>query len=563
MTGLVNASSYTFTVTATNAVDTGPASDPSKAVEPAPTTPGPPANVTATPGNESARVSWDAPSDDGGSQITRYTVTPVTGGSPGGTGAGVGGNPPGTRKKVTGLVNASRYTFTVTATNAVGTGPASAASDEAVPGRRRDLLRYRADDKRPIRGWLAIGLLGAAVVVEVVHASGRWNTPPAHDSAWIATVVLLALALIFAVLWMPIGFSARGRTVPSKSVRRRGALRRTVIVEGVVAVVLAVIWAYAVFGPAHHSFLWFEGRVNFVWTKAWSALAAALIVTGGLLFADGLARLFSTAEHPADFEPDPDKPESEDEQRRENAIAFRTAGLKGAVVGADGLASTSRLMPALWTVALLFAVVLLLLIGRTPHCPKPLPTGFVNRSGVGGSCPARDLAGISRFADQLGKNFPWDYLLLLGFPVGAALAAKWQAITYGDKLRAPTVSGVSKPSPPDPQDIGVKAGLSQVISNDAGQGSLVNAQYLAFTLVTIGFVLLQVVTHPRNGLPVIPTALLVLSGVAVGGYVANRQIVGRTTPQGGSAGDEGSPDVAPGKDLSYELSEPPGVASPW
>jgi hypothetical protein len=336
-----------------------------------------------------------------------------------------------------------------------------------------------------------------------------------------------------------------------------------VIVEGVVAVVLAVIWAYAVFGPAHHRFLWFEGRVNFVWTKAWSALAAALIVTGGLLFAHGLARLFSTAEHPADFEPDPDKPESEDEQRRENAIAFRTAGLKGTVVGADGLASTSRLMPALWTVALLFAVVLLLLIGRTPHCPKPLPSVFVNPSGVGGSCPARDLAGTSRFADQLGKNFPWDYLLLLGFPVGAALAAKWQAITYGDKLRAPTVSGVSKPSPPDPQDIGVKAGLSQVISNDAGQGSLVNAQYLAFTLVTIGFVLLQVVTHPRNGLPVIPTALLVLSGVAVGGYVANRQIVGRTTPQGGSAGDEGSPDVAPGKDLSHELSEPPGVASPW
>jgi hypothetical protein len=99
---------------------------------------------------------------------------------------------------------------------------------------------------------------------------------------------------------------------------------------------------------------------------------------------------------------------SEDEQRREDAIAFRTAGLKGAVVGAVGLASTSRLMPALWTVALLFAAVLLLLVGRTPHCPKPLPSGFVNPSGVGGSCPARDLAGTSRFADQLGKNYPQD-----------------------------------------------------------------------------------------------------------------------------------------------------------
>ena len=82
--GLDSARSYTFTVTATNEADTGPASDPSNAVAPgSPVPPGPPANVTAKPGNESAEVSWDAPSDDGGSQITRYTVTPVTDGPAG------------------------------------------------------------------------------------------------------------------------------------------------------------------------------------------------------------------------------------------------------------------------------------------------------------------------------------------------------------------------------------------------------------------------------------------------------------------------------------------------
>jgi len=121
---------------------------------------------------------------------------------------------------------------------------------------------------------------------------------------------------------------------------------------------------------------------------------------------------------------------------------------------------------------------------------------------------------------------------VLGFPIAAAVVAKWQALNYGERLRAPTVDEATKPSPEKLEDVGTRAGLSQVISNDAGQGSLVNAQYLAFTLVTIGFFLIQVITHPENGLPVIPSALLVLSGVAVVGYVANREITGRTTPQG-------------------------------
>ena len=47
------------------------------------TAPGAPISVTAAAGIKSARVSWTAPSDDGGSQITGYTVTPVTGGAAG------------------------------------------------------------------------------------------------------------------------------------------------------------------------------------------------------------------------------------------------------------------------------------------------------------------------------------------------------------------------------------------------------------------------------------------------------------------------------------------------
>ena len=133
VSGLTNGTAYTFTVTATNAVGTGPASTPSNSITPtAPTAPAAPTAVSATSGNASAQVSWTAPSN-GGSTITSYTVTPFIGATaqPPTT---VTGTPPATSAAVTGLTNGTAYTFTVTATNAIGTGPASAPSNAVTPG---------------------------------------------------------------------------------------------------------------------------------------------------------------------------------------------------------------------------------------------------------------------------------------------------------------------------------------------------------------------------------------------------------------------------------------------
>jgi hypothetical protein len=87
--------------------------------------------VTASAGNASATVSWTAPSN-GGSPITSYTVTPFIGATAQ-TPTVVTGNPPATSTTVTGLTNGTAYTFKVTATNAIGTGPASAASNAVTP----------------------------------------------------------------------------------------------------------------------------------------------------------------------------------------------------------------------------------------------------------------------------------------------------------------------------------------------------------------------------------------------------------------------------------------------
>jgi hypothetical protein len=96
-----------------------------------PTTPSTPTNVTAVAGTGSASVSWTAPSD-GGSQITSYTVTPYLGGVAQ-TATTVTGAPPVTTTTVPNLTDGDSYTFTVTADNAIGSSPPSAASNAVVP----------------------------------------------------------------------------------------------------------------------------------------------------------------------------------------------------------------------------------------------------------------------------------------------------------------------------------------------------------------------------------------------------------------------------------------------
>src|SRR5205814_6620820 len=89
-------------------------------------TPGAPTGVGATAGNASANVTWTAPLNGGGTPIVGFTVT-----SSGGQTASA---PPGSSSAtVSGLTNGTSYTFAVTATNAVGTSPASAPSAPVVP----------------------------------------------------------------------------------------------------------------------------------------------------------------------------------------------------------------------------------------------------------------------------------------------------------------------------------------------------------------------------------------------------------------------------------------------
>ncbi len=90
--------------------------------------PNSPTGITATAGNTQASVTFSAPVDNGGSEITGYTVIS----SPaGGTDSNQGST--NLSHLITGLTNGTAYTFTVTATNAVGASSSSSASNQITP----------------------------------------------------------------------------------------------------------------------------------------------------------------------------------------------------------------------------------------------------------------------------------------------------------------------------------------------------------------------------------------------------------------------------------------------
>jgi putative nucleotidyltransferase with HDIG domain len=93
------------------------------------TVPSAPTGVTVVAGSAQVTVSWSAP-NDGGSPVTSYTVTPYVAGTPQTPSVFAS---TATSQVVGGLSNGTTYTFTVTATNSVGTSSLSSPSVPVTP----------------------------------------------------------------------------------------------------------------------------------------------------------------------------------------------------------------------------------------------------------------------------------------------------------------------------------------------------------------------------------------------------------------------------------------------
>jgi Ca2+-binding RTX toxin-like protein len=132
ISGLTNGTSYSFTVQAVNAAGSSAFSVSSPTVKPV-GTPGAPVQLTPTRGAKGGALTltaaWDAPTSNGGSKVTGYVVTARRMAADGvtvvsSTTATAGAS----ARKLQLTLPAGTYTLTVAATNAFGTGTASAPS---------------------------------------------------------------------------------------------------------------------------------------------------------------------------------------------------------------------------------------------------------------------------------------------------------------------------------------------------------------------------------------------------------------------------------------------------
>lgn len=190
----------------------------------------------------------------------------------------------------------------------------------------------------------------------------------------------------------------------------------------------------------------------------------------------------------------------------------RRRGLKAAVMGQDNRASTSKTQVVLWTAAVVWALIDLLLLARAHP-------------------------GASLFTSAVTTNWRPEYLVLLGLPVAAAATAK-AAVAGANSGQGPATSDPSSKKKvadrlnvqrvyvrdPAPDINGFRAGLAELFTGDDNSVDWGDLQYVVFTLVTLAYFAIQFLAQPANGLPPVPAALLTLMGVSATGYAANKVV---------------------------------------
>jgi hypothetical protein len=246
---------------------------------------------------------------------------------------------------------------------------------------------------------------------------------------------------------------------------------------------------------------------------AWTALliVAALAIVAQVILLWYQARLLTASG---------DAPDQE-------TLAFRRRGLKAAVMGQDGRTSTSKTQVVLWTGAVVWALVDLLLL-------------------------ARAYPGGGLFINAVKTNWHPEYLVLLGLPVAAATTAK--AVVAGANsgkgpatsdpssmakmATGPSVDRVYVRDPISPGVWGFLNGVAELFTGDDDAVAWPDLQYIVFTLITLVYFASQFLAQPSAGLPQVPAALLTLMGVSATGYVANKIVSTKVNTQDVPAGGQ-------------------------
>src|ERR1700691_197717 len=154
------------------------------------------------------------------------------------------------------------------------------------------------------------------------------------------------------------------------------------------------------------------------------------------------------------------------------------------ILGQDNRVSTSKLQFALWTVALAYALL------------------------------------VMAFHDAVYPPESLDprYLLLIGFPAGAAVSAK--AITTGQ-----INNGTSSKTTISAKGKSLSTAISEIVSNDQGDSRPCGGQYFGFNLVALTAFFIAFFHSPVS-LPVLPDTLVGLTSASAAAYVAKKATSG-------------------------------------
>jgi hypothetical protein len=137
-----------------------------------------PSQVAAFAGNGFAYVAWAPPVNEGGSPVTAYVVRSASGHT---TTVSAAQFRATGYARLTGLTNGTPDTFTVSARNASGTGPASLPSHNvtptmtaiAVPSTPRSVTAVAGDGRVSIRFGLPSSTGGSPIVSYTIRGGGR------------------------------------------------------------------------------------------------------------------------------------------------------------------------------------------------------------------------------------------------------------------------------------------------------------------------------------------------------------------------------------------------------
>ena len=197
-TGLTAGSTRHYRVSAINSAGTGPASGTDSATTAAATKPGEPAGLTAAAdGQTEIDLSWTAPSDDGGADITGYRIEVSTDGS---SWSDLEANTRSTSTSYahTGLAAGSTRHYRVSAINSAGTGPASGADSATTaaatkPGRPTGLTATADGQTEIDLSWTAPSDNGGADItgyrIEISEDSSTWSDLVANTNTTGAQVI--------------------------------------------------------------------------------------------------------------------------------------------------------------------------------------------------------------------------------------------------------------------------------------------------------------------------------------------------------------------------------------